>query len=194
MVWGTLNKLQNAIHLYINKKGKLDRQEADITMEKDMKNKGFSLVEMVVVIVLLGILAVTAAPRFLNLQDDARDAVLKGYAGALKGSLGIVSGKWMVEGEPSTLTIDGTELSFVNEEGKFNFPVAADTNDCVNIWNALVDGVRSVETDAGKDELLTKYLGMSAQVEEVMGATCQYALLNAGSILYVSGTGEVSVN
>ncbi|BFN31164.1 hypothetical protein VHTUMSATKI_13590 [Vibrio harveyi] len=41
-----------------------------------MRNKGFTLIEMVVVIVLLGILAVTAAPRFLNLQDDARDATL----------------------------------------------------------------------------------------------------------------------
>lgn len=41
-----------------------------------MRNKGFTLIEMVVVIVLLGILAVTAAPRFLNLQDDARDETL----------------------------------------------------------------------------------------------------------------------
>ncbi|CAK6715203.1 18.1 kDa type 4 prepilin, structural subunit of mannose-sens (fragment) [Vibrio harveyi] len=41
-----------------------------------MRNKGFTLIEMVVAIVLLGILAVTAAPRFLNLQDDARDATL----------------------------------------------------------------------------------------------------------------------
>ncbi|GHY14243.1 MSHA biogenesis protein MshA [Vibrio cholerae] len=39
---------------------------------------GFTLIELVVVIVILGILAVTAAPRFLNLQGDARKASLQG--------------------------------------------------------------------------------------------------------------------
>ncbi|MDW3189737.1 type II secretion system protein, partial [Vibrio sp. Vb0932] len=41
------------------------------------KQTGFTLIELVVVIVILGILAVTAAPRFLNLQNDAREARLE---------------------------------------------------------------------------------------------------------------------
>ena len=45
---------------------------------------GFTLIELVVVIVILGILAVTAAPRFLNLQDDARDSALEGLKGAIE--------------------------------------------------------------------------------------------------------------
>ncbi|EKO3844287.1 prepilin-type N-terminal cleavage/methylation domain-containing protein, partial [Vibrio harveyi] len=49
-----------------------------------MKRKsGFTLIELVVVIVILGILAVTAAPRFLNIQDDARKARLEGMKGAI---------------------------------------------------------------------------------------------------------------
>lgn len=66
------------------------------------KQGGFTLIELVVVIVILGILAVTAAPRFLNLQDDARDATLKGLQGAIQGASGMVYGKAAIKGLEST--------------------------------------------------------------------------------------------
>lgn len=44
-----------------------------------MKNNGFTLIELVVVIALLGILSVVAAPKFLNSQSDARIAALDGF-------------------------------------------------------------------------------------------------------------------
>ncbi|MGO2341472.1 type II secretion system protein [Vibrio litoralis] len=68
------------------------------------KQNGFTLIELVVVIVILGILAVTAAPKFLNLQDDAKVSAVKGLAGAMKGAAGITYGKAAVRGVESKAT------------------------------------------------------------------------------------------
>lgn len=48
-----------------------------------MRNKGFTLIELVVVIVILGVLTATALPKFINLQDDANQAVMESMKGAI---------------------------------------------------------------------------------------------------------------
>ena len=52
-----------------------------------MKNSGFTLIELVVVITILGILAVVAAPRFVNLTSDAQASVIHNISGNLKAGI-----------------------------------------------------------------------------------------------------------
>lgn len=54
------------------------------------KQQGFTLIELIIVIIILGILAVTAAPKFLDIQNDARRSAVSGIAGAVRSASQIV--------------------------------------------------------------------------------------------------------
>ncbi|NKF52349.1 prepilin-type N-terminal cleavage/methylation domain-containing protein [Shewanella sp. WXL01] len=60
--------------------------------------RGFTLIELVVVIIILGILAVVAAPKFINLQTDARTSTLNGLKGAIQGANTITYSKAAING------------------------------------------------------------------------------------------------
>ena len=67
-----------------------------------MQQRGFTLIELVIVIVILGILAVTAAPRFIDLQGDARASTLQGAKAALTSGMQLVYAKSAIAGEQRT--------------------------------------------------------------------------------------------
>lgn len=69
-----------------------------------MKQKGFTLIELVVVIIILGILAVTALPKFVNLQGEARTSTLQGMKAALEGAATLTYSKAAIQGRDTLAT------------------------------------------------------------------------------------------
>ena len=120
-------------------KGKVNRQ-------------GFTLLELVVVIAILGGLAVTAAPRFLNLQSDVRNASLQGLKGAIESTINLSYGKMLLANAEGTLITNGSSAAAIIPGcGECTFWYGYPPAD-VKTLSVLVDGI---EADGSGDFVLT---------------------------------------
>ena len=92
-------------------------------MKNLTKQKGFTLIELVVVIVILGILAVTAAPKFIDITSDAKGAVIEAVKGSMNSAADLAHAKALVQGQAGSngaISAVGTTINL-----QFGWPVNA---------------------------------------------------------------------
>lgn len=128
------------------------------------KQAGFTIVELVVVIALLGILAAVALPRFLNVTDDAHAASVRGTGGALRSAVALVKAQAVVE-QVTSNNIDFDDNSSTGSSGKETYVNAkgfpqggssVSSSNCQLVWtDVLQDGAPTVSTGNGSDYKVT---------------------------------------
>lgn len=152
------------------------------------KQKGFTLIELVVVIAILGILAAFALPRFAQLSEQAHEASIKGTSGALSAGVALVKAQWTVNGLTTAVAaVDGFGNDDVaaTDDG---WPDPAASGGCAALWTRLLQSnAPTIATSGTASEYTSSF----------SGTTCTYTYNPNGegyNITYDSSIGEVAIN
>lgn len=105
------------------------------------RQAGFTLIELVMVIVILGILSAFALPRFADLGSEARQASLQGAIGAVKSASAIAHADALVNnqtGATGSVTLEGTPIATV-----FGYPAASSIGSAAQLSDFTVSAPSS---------------------------------------------------
>ncbi|MFC3139734.1 type II secretion system protein [Shewanella submarina] len=116
-----------------------------VSRDARLRAKGFTLIELVVVIIILGILAVVAAPKFINMQDEAEEAAILTQFAAFESAVKLYHSGWLASGHTEAVNNlesfgDGSVDSTDNGWPYATSGVNAEVYDaCDELWHGLTD-------------------------------------------------------
>lgn len=134
------------------------------------RQQGFTIIELIVVIVVLGILAATAIPRFANIAVEARIASMQGVAGSMLAAKEVVRGKWYAVGSANQATVTAAD----------NTSIAVQT-----VAGGAAQADAGFPTGAGMASALSVGGGISC-TSNATSATCTPTGFSSCSVVYTA--------
>lgn len=114
-----------------------------MNFQKTSKQKGFTLIELIIVIIILGILAVTAAPKFLDIQTDAQISAMNGIEGALRSASQIAHSAALIDSD-GTISLEGGNYTTVD-----GYLTAAGVCQAIGLTNTSLSVGSNASSDGG---------------------------------------------
>ncbi|MCM0610895.1 prepilin-type N-terminal cleavage/methylation domain-containing protein [Marinobacter sediminum] len=159
------------------------------------KQRGFTLIELVVVIAILAILAAFALPRFAQLSEQAHQSSIRASAGALSAGVALVKAQWVsngITGSVAAVNGFGNDDVAVNAEGwatsTNSITGSPNENRCVQVWQGLLQSnAPTISTATAADANADYWASVTGDVCEY-----EYQLDGQGSTIdYDTSNGEI---